>query len=210
MIENTENIIQILLTGICTVYSAYRAVLSGRREWILLGLFSGVFFLGDVYYILYLILYSSTPFESFIPYLCWYTSYYFLILLIMFIKFEKRRWKPSATMFLIPVFTAVMCAFFIYEGGDAFSNLLTLCLMTVLLWNSVEGLKNLASDGDSQNPKGKIYVLTIVFCFLEYAMWTASCFWIGDRITNPYFWFDTMLSVCFILYAAQMRKVVDE
>ena len=112
-------------------------------------------------------------------------------------------------MYLIPVFTAVMCCFFIYQGGEIVSNLITLCLMTVLLWNSIDGLKGMTCNGKTHDPKKNIYLLTILFCFLEYALWTASCFWIGDRITNPYFWFDTMISVCFILYAAYMRKVVD-
>ena len=209
MVENIDNIIQIIFTGICTVYSAYKAVLSGRREWILLGLFSGVFFLGDVYFILYLILYADAQFESFIPYMCWYTAYYFLIILILYIKGDNKVKKPASSMYLIPAFTTMMCGFFIYQGGAIVSNLISLCLMTALLWSSADGLRTITCDGDTHDPRKNIYVLTMLFCFLEYALWTASCFWIGDKITNPYFWFDTMISICFIFYAAGMRKAVD-
>ena len=208
MIENTDNIIQIICTGLCTFYSVYRAVFSGRREWVLLGLFSGAFFLGDVYYLLYLNLYADSSFDSNIPYLCWYTSYYFMILLILYIKDTELIKRPPAYMFLIPVFTGGMCLFFISKG-DVISNLITFLLMTIMMWHSASGLKLLELKGDQQNPKKWIYIATIFFCILEYALWTASCFWTGDRITNLYFWFDIMISANFILFAAAMRKAVD-
>ncbi|MBR3189095.1 MAG: hypothetical protein IKF59_13855, partial [Lachnospiraceae bacterium] len=58
-----------------------------NRAWIVLALASGVFFLGDLYCVLFLVLYGRTPAYSYIPYLSWYASYLFLLLLL----FELRR-----------------------------------------------------------------------------------------------------------------------
>ena len=208
MIEQIDNFLQIILAGACTAYSAYRAVASGRREWILLGLFSGAFFFGDLYYTLNLILYEETYADSNIPYLCWYTSFYFMILLILYIKGDKSDKKTPAIMSLIPVFTAGMCAFFILKG-DVLSNLISFVLMTLLLWNAADGLQMLRSCTIEQQPVKRIYLVTFLFCFAEYALWTSSCFWMGDTIFNPYFWFDTLISVCFVLYILAFRKAVD-
>ena len=208
MIETVDNIIQIILTGFCTFYSIYRAVKTSRREWILLGLFSGAFLLGDIYYILWLNLYSGTSFDSDIPYLCWYTSYFFLILLILNIKEKRPPQWPPIKMFLIPVFTAIMCLIFIVKG-DILSNVVTFGLMTILMWNAADELRMLKEENTHLNHLKQLYSLTLAFCLLEYALWITSFFWMGNTIFNPYFWIDTMISVCFVLYVVIFRRGVD-
>ena len=69
MIESIENGIQLVTTAVCTALSVSRAVRSGKRVWLLLALASGVYFLGDLYWQLFLIFYGETPDYSYIPYL---------------------------------------------------------------------------------------------------------------------------------------------
>ena len=71
MIEIIENAIQLITTGICTVVAVRKGVLEQNRAWIVLALASGVFFLGDLYWELFLVLYGRTPAYSYIPYLSW-------------------------------------------------------------------------------------------------------------------------------------------
>ncbi len=208
MIESIDNILQIVLTAGCTIYAVFRAVASGKREWILFSLFCGVFFLGDIHYILKLVLYPDTYEDFFTPYICWYTSYLFLLLLLLYLINQKRRKRPPAWMYLLPVFTAGMCIFFMVKG-DEISNLFTFVLMTMVIWNAASGLRILKQSGMMQDPKKWIYILTLVFCLLEYLLWTISFFWIGDKIYNPYFWVDTMISACFVLMTLAVRKAVD-
>ena len=54
-----------------------------------------------------------------------------------------------------------------------------------------------------------LFFITILFCLTEYALWTSSCFWMGDTIANVYYWFDLLLSVTFVLFLPALRKAVD-
>jgi len=50
----------------------------------------------------------------------------------------------------------------------------------------------------------------VSFAITEYIAWTASCFWMGDTLLNPYFWFDTLLSINFLILPLALRKAVGE
>lgn len=90
MVEIIDNIIQLIITGTCTVAAMWKAVRTYRREWFLFSLFTGIFFLGDLFWELYIVFYSRTPFYSFIPNLSWCTAYLFLLLMLLHIKEKKR------------------------------------------------------------------------------------------------------------------------
>jgi hypothetical protein len=32
----------------------------------------------------------------------------------------------------------------------------------------------------------------------------------GDTLKNPYFWFDTLLSICFLLFPWALRKAEEQ
>lgn len=49
----------------------------------------------------------------------------------------------------------------------------------------------------------------LTFTALEYALWTASCFWVSDTLTNPYFWFDFLLTLVLLLFLPAVRKAVE-
>jgi len=213
MIETIENAIQLAVTGGCTCVALYCAVWSRARAWILLGLFSGIFFLGDLYWQLFLIFYDKTPPAFYISEFSWYTSYLFLLLLLIYINIEsteKWRFRLRPAYLCIPAFTAAMCVFYM-QRGDYIANIIVAVLMTGLIWHAVYGLEILQKQS-AQGPAGRqrrmLYVVTLVFCAAEYGMWTSSCFWVGDSITNIYFWFDFLLSVTFVLFLPALRKAV--
>ena len=218
MIEAVDNTIQLIVTVIATAVSLYRAVRLKDRAWSMLGLFSGVYSLGLVYWLLFLLFFRHTPLYSHIPDLCWYSSYLFLLLLIIYIREESsgsdsfylapgegiidvlRRMRPA--LWLVPVFTAGMCIFFMTHG-DYIGNIVAAVLMTGIIWHAVSGLMSLKGQEDS---KKTFYYTVLVFCFTEYALWISSCFWMGDTIANPYFWFDFLLSLTFLLLVRALGK----
>ena len=53
------------------------------------------------------------------------------------------------------------------------------------------------------------HVAVLGIIVLEYCLWTASCFWISDTITNPYFWFDFILTASIFALLPVTRKVVE-
>ena len=206
MIDNIDNVIQVTAVGICGVISFARAISSRKREWLLLGLFYAAAFAGTLYWMIYAGLYEEkTPYDPFIAYLSWYTSYYFLILVLLYIKGGKLLKLPPPFMLYVPAFTVGMFAYYI-TFGSVLSNFITLVLMTILIWNAVDGQLLIRGGEEPDKNKGPFYQMVLIFCTAEYLLWTASCIWSGDTITNPYYVFDMALSVCYVLFVPAMRK----
>ena len=220
MIESAENIIQLVLTGVCVCISVYRAARTKERVWVLLGLFAGIFFLGDLYWQLFLIFYHGTPQFYSVADLTWYTAFLFLLLLLIYVRVDiygqhmpegvfrpvgLRGWARqfSPVLWLIPAFTGGMCVFYM-QWGDYLGNILSAILMTGLLWHAASGLMSLRGEAG----KRSIFIVTLLFCLLEYAVWTSSCFWGGDSLSNVYYWFDFLLSCTFLLFPRALRKAV--
>ena len=202
MIEIIENAIQLVTTGICTIIAVQRGLIQRRREWIILALASGVFFLGDLYWELFLVLYSKTPEFSYIPYLSWYAAYLFLLLLLIEMRDKEADRSHRKILWIVPVFTAGMCIFYL-QWGDWIGNIVTAVLMSFLIWRSLDGLLSLRKQ------KIWLYVVMLLFCLAEYGSWTASCFASYDTLAEPYYWFDILLSVMFLLFPPALRKAVD-
>lgn len=219
MIESIDNMIQLVVTGACTSICLYRAVRGQGRAWTLLGLFSGIFFLGDLYWQLFLLFYQDTPEHYTVSELSWYTSYLFLLLLVIYVRVEicghrmptmqqqgglpglARSFPP--VLWCIPLFTGGMCVLFM-QWGDYVSNLIAAGLMTGLLWHALSGILAVREDPG----KRMLFSVILLFCLAEYAMWVSSCFWDGDTLANPYYWFDLLLSCAFLLFLPALRKAV--
>ncbi len=207
MMESIENGIQLLLTGLCAGVSIARALRTQRREWALLGLFSGAYFLGDLYWLLYLVFYGDTTPFPLIPDLCWYASELFLLLLLVFVNGSHSEEMKNRALWLSAVFPVCMCVFYM-QWGQYISNLIYAVLMTLILRRVAGGFLSLPGNPKAQSGRG-LYLAVILFCALEYGLWTISCFWEGDTVLNPYFWLDILLSVSFLLFLPAVRKVVE-
>lgn len=223
MIEIVENLIQLAMTGTCAGVALYRALRSRERAWAMLGLFSGIFFLGDLYWLLFLIFYENTPRYYSVSDLSWYTSFLFLLLLLIYVRVEicghrmpavetegglrQRLNLFPAVLWCVPAFTALMCAFYM-RWGDYLSNVLAAILMTGIIWHALSAL--LASRSQPGQAGLRMFCLvTLLFCAAEYALWTASCFWGNeDTLTNIYYWFDLLLSITFVMFLPALGRVV--
>lgn len=183
-----------------------------NRAWILLSLFAGVFFLGDLYWLLYLVFYDSTPLYSYVSDLSWDASYLFLMILLILIREDNglRHWdnRHRRCFWIVPVFTVGMCVFYM-QRGDFVTNIVVAILMTGLIWHALDGLLFLRSAQGDSGSRRMLYLVTLLFCFAEYGLWTSSCFWAGDAIVNVYFWFDFLLSFTFLLFLPALRKAVE-
>ena len=134
-----------------------------------------------------------------------------MLILLITVRSNKQiphqvlRRRP--VLWAAPLFTAGMCAFFI-QHGDYINNVVVAILMAGLILYAADGLLDTQSKrGDDATFKG-LYVATLIFCLVEYLLWISSCFWMGDTIGNPYFWFDLLLSVTFVFFCVVLRKDV--
>ena len=119
-----------------------------------------------------------------------------------------REWKKSLFPWIGPFFAAGMCIFFMLRG-EYVANVIYAVLMGALLWFAIQGLLPLFDMKRKQPNNVFLCIITLFFCMMEYAEWTASCFWGGDTLENPYFWFDALLTLSFPLYLPAVRKAVE-
>ena len=208
MIETIVNAVQLIVTALAAGFAAYRFVTSRHRAWLMFGFASGVSFLSNLYWHLYLIFYGETPHFSYIPDVSWYASYVFLLMLMHEVRsvplpvFTRPR---SRLLWLVPVFTAGMGVFYM-QWGDPIGNIIAAVLMCLLIWQSINDLMALKEEGCKK--KRLLYITVLIYCTSEYGAWTASCYWIGDTLLNPYIWFDALLSVTFILLTIAVERAV--
>ena len=206
MIESIENAIQLALLLVCTAVSGIHAARSRSRADATLTLFYGSYALGDLYWLLYLLFYGHTPRLFYVSGLSWYAAHLYLYLLLQLVADPRERRTRCPAVFLFPLFTAVMCAFYM-RWGDYVGNVIAAVSMSLLLVHAARGLHWLR-----RHPEGSarrwLYVVTLIFCAIEYAAWTSSCFWEGDTWANPYLWFDCMLTLAVLLFLPAYRRAV--
>ena len=188
MIERIENALQIGTLVVCAAIALYRIVKRRGEAWTLLSFFYGSWLLGDIYWLACLVFYDGTPQISAVSDLSWYASYIFLYLLLRHTAPPEKPFGAKVLPWLGPVFTAGMGVFFMLRGEIA-ANVAYAALMGFLLYAAIRRLMERRSV--------YLSVLILVFCLLEYALWTASCFWNDEIVLHPYYWFDFLLTVSF-------------
>lgn len=192
MIEIVENALQLLVAGGCGAVALSRALRTRDNIWEFLALVYGSYLLGDLYWLLYRVFYGQTPQLFYVSDLCWYASYIFLYqLLLQASEGDERRCRPWAA-WLGPAFAAGMCLFYM-RWGDYAGNAISGFLMGRLLFHIIRGL--LFMKGMRGAARRPLYIAVLVFCAAEYGDWTTSCYWMGDTLANPYFWFDLLITI---------------
>ena len=191
------------------VFALHRAVARESREWVLLGLFYALFFMGDLYWSLMLTFYGSTPVYFYVSEIGWYSSYLFLDLLLrQLASDEEADYRPKA-LWAAPVFTAVMAVFYM-QYGDYLSNTIVAVLMGFLLWRSIRGLAYIGSGHGTADDALRrcIYLCVLAFCLVEYCEWTASCFMAKEDVRMLYYAFDAAMTLVLILHLPALGKAV--
>lgn len=215
MVEVTVNIIQIFMLFAAFVIAFRNALHSKKKEWSVAAFFYAIYLMADIYWMLMVYFYHRNP-QFYIAEIGWYCGFLFLDILIMMLSDEGELKSRYGILWLVPVFTILMLIFFVYISGDIVNNIAAMLVMTVLMLRSSRGLIYLNRSGpDSSGSESGIgrrplYALILAICVMEYGMWTISCFWMGDTMRNPYFWFDILISVLMILLIPALGKAVRE
>lgn len=202
MIELTENLLEIAVLSFCFAVSLNRTLRAPQRERILLTFFYAGMLLGNLYWTLYLFFYQRTPPVFYVSELSWCAAFLFLILLLRHFQTDAERSVRSPILWGILVFITAMMLFY-FRWGDYLLNVAEAILMGFLMVRSVQGLLALRGIKDTRKT---LYLVSLVFCVIEYCVWTASCFWMGDTFRNPYFWFGVAQMVNIAFFVPAVRK----
>ena len=210
MIESIDNYIQLVFLGISAGISFYKAVVTRMRSWVLVTIFYSAFFMGSLYWQLYFALKGNVP-EFYVSELSWYVSYLFLYLFLKYQKNSKTDRRPCRIKWLIPLFAGGLSIYYM-TFGQIFSNLISALLMSLVAMEAVTGLyllKDPGAEGLNISVRMKpVYVLALVFFFLEYALWTSSCIWQENSFLNPYYYIDMAISVTMLRMALYIREAL--
>lgn len=203
MIETAENILQIMVLIFCTGTSVFRAIVGQSRIWALATFFFGSYMLGDVYWLVCLLFYDKTPDIPVVSDLSWYAAFIFLYLLLIQAAPPKDGVKRHLIQWAGPAFAVVMATFFM-QWGAVLSNLIYAVLMGALFSASINRLM----EKDRYRDQVFLSVMVLTICLSEYGLWLTSCFFSGNTLANPYYWFDLLLTVSCQVSLLAVRKAV--
>lgn len=181
MAELADNAIQLFITFVLAALSLYSAVRKRSREWVLLTLFYASYALGLSYWLLYIVLYKTTPQVFCVSELSWTAAFIFLAIRL---SGETGNDPRSAKYFALPAFSAVMAVVFSLRGSY-FENAIMGAAMAFLGYFAMKGL---ILKKDTAVSRAALF-----FYASEYLLWIASCFSQGDRFSEPYYLIDTFL-----------------
>ena len=204
MIESIDNALQIVSLLICAAISIFRTVKYKSRTWTQAFFFYGSWALGCIYWLLCLLFYDSTPQISVVSDISWYAALILLYMILRRTAPPEIRGKIGFLPWLGPVFAVGMAVFFMTRG-EIISNLIYAGLMGLLLFSAIRRL----TGGKQYRRQRFLAAAILVLCLLEYGLWVASCFWSGDTLANPYYWFDFILTTWFFVLIPAIKKAVE-
>lgn len=233
MIEFWDYLVQFLVCAAGCTGATALLVKSRRQPYFLLACFFGTYGLGTLYWTLHVLLLDATPQIFYVSELGWIASYVFLLTMEMTLpSAEELRFRTKLS-WLAPVIAVPQFILYITHG-DVFFNVLMCSGTMAAACLSIRGLvfshRSLTSQTAGQarrkddtdfvaGPEAPVghpadlrpfHITVLCFTALEYALWTSSCFWVSDTLTNPYFWFDFMLSASILAMLPATRKAVGQ
>ena len=206
MAELIDNLIQFICVFVCGCYACFRTVTVRNYKWLLIMLFYVSFGMGLAYWVLYLVLFGSSPQVFFVSELSWTASYIFLaIRLVNDMPKDERKAKSKIFFWILPAFSFIMCVFFCIKGSYL-ENILMGTALAVCGFYAVKGIYFAKRKGQT----GRLWIFAAVLFFYaaEYLLWISSFIWTDDTFINPYLLTDTFIlnPAIIMLVFAQRRE----
>lgn len=207
MVEFIDNISQFAVTLIAGCLSAIFYCRSRKQPYFLLACFYGCFALAGLYWTLYYLLFFETPQIFYVSETGWISGYVFLYLLQFTLSDKEERAFRCRAMWLSPMVGILLAAYYVVYG-DVLATIIMNAMMILLSWHSIRGLVYLGGQGGEGQKLRHFHLVVTGFVVAEYCLWTSSCFWVSDTLTNPYFWFDFMLTGTAAVLLITVKRVV--
>lgn len=207
MLELIDNLSQFLVTLIVGSVAGCLYCHSRKQAYFLLTCFYGCFAAAGLYWTLYYLLFSETPQIFYVSEIGWISGYIFLYLLQYVLSDKNERTFRCHAMWLSPVVGGVLLVLYCFYG-HILSNIVFNGMMILISWNAIRGLVYLRGKEEARDLRC-LHLVILCFCVAEYGLWTTSCFWVSNTITNPYFWFDFLLTAIMVLLLLVTRKAVS-
>ncbi len=200
-LELFSNCLQLL---VATVVAIRATLLALQKKTVVDTLIAGMmdtFALGTLYWFTYQFITDVTPQIFYIADISWIASYLFLLALELHLSPPAIKGKQCVAMY-IPFPVGLALTVYFCQWGDILLNIAYMLPLSICGYLAIRNLYF------GKKKTRFIHIFCIVFILTEYALWLASCFWISDTWTNPYFWFDFAVTAEIGLFLPLSRKAV--
>lgn len=208
MLELVDNLLQFTVTLIACMATGKMYYKSRKQAYFLLACFYLTFTLGALNWTLHLLLFRYSPQVFYVSDLAWIASFMFLLTLeYTFSTSDERRFQHFI-VWLVPII--IIPQFLLYlSHGEVITNLLMCGITMVIAWYSVRGLLYARKQNGKHRNMQYFHIAVLCIVALEYCLWTSSCFWVSDTFSNPYFWFDFLLTASLFALLPATKKAVE-
>lgn len=208
MVELIDNISQFAVTFLAGIGAGIMFYKTHKQTYFLLTCFYGTYMLGSLHWTLYILLFKYTPQVFYVSELAWIASFVFLLTLDFTLFTPKERKFHHIAAWIAPAICIPIMVFFMTRG-EILGNLIMCGTTMVAAWLSIRGLIYARRQNDESRNQQFFHIAVLAIVILEYGLWMASCFWVSDTLTNPYFWFDFLLSAALLILLPATRKAVE-
>ena len=206
--ELIENLLQLLVTVAGAGLSGIAYYKNPRQTHLLLLLcFYGCFALGDLYWTLYLLLFSTTPQVFYVSEFGWVAGVIFLRMLQATLSSPEERASQSRKAWLAPLVGVPLLVFYC-TFGDILSNLIWCGMMILLSFCAIRGLVYANGQTGAARNMRCFHIGVLGFVGAEYLLWTVGCFWPGASPASPVFWCDLLLTLAILGLLPAVRRAV--
>ena len=206
--ELISNLFQFAVTLLGFCLSGIWYLKDRKQTCFLLTCFYGCFFLGSLYWTLYLLLFSETPQVFYVSEFGWVASLIFLRILQATLAGADERGFRCRRAWLAPAFGVPLLAFYC-AFGDILSNLIWCGMMIWLSFCAIRGLVYAKTQTDTARNMRYFHIGVLCFAFAEYLLWTVGCFWPETSPASPTFWCDMLLTLAILGLLPATRRAVD-
>ena len=208
MVELIDNTVQFIITLLSGVGAGILFYQKRIQAYFQLSCFFGTFALGTLYWTLYVLLFNHTPQVFYVSELSWLASFMFLLTLEYTLSTSDERAFRHPAVWIVPLVCVPQLLLYV-SRGDLLFNLLMCGMTMAAAWYSVRGLAYARRQSGKPRDLQYFHIAVLCIIFLEYGLWTTSCFWISDTLTNPYFWLDVLLTASLFALLPATRKAVE-
>ncbi len=146
------------------------------------------FFLSDYYWTVYSLVMRSDPNVSeFVAYFGWNIGYLVLLVTVLHMSEpgSKRYFSP---LMIIPIPINIY-QFILYNSfGGYFNNLWSGVIVTAVIVICIQNITYYLSKRKEGASFPYLHLTVLIYCTLEYGMWTASCFDWPSTALDPYYY----------------------
>lgn len=207
MTEIVDNAVQFAVTLVCALAAGHLAMRRRKQAYYILICYYAAFAMGILYWLVYDIITSYTPKIFYVSDLCWVAGYLFLLMLVTETAGAKEKKFYHPASWISAVLAVIMTCFFC-QWGDCLENVIWCGIMGAVGWFAIRGCIWASRQHETARRNFHIWLLLIIA--VEYSLWTVSCFWVSNTLSNPYFWFDFMLTACAAVLLPVTVKAVED